>query len=175
MSLLTRSHSDTLNATARRWGHTLALFNGSSTGAHLAGADVTLSVLAGLLQCSPTARVTVCIVSVSENGARWLMVTGTVAEWACFTCVFSMSVPRPGRWHTGKRSEYLACIDKVFADAISMESNVPYNNIHMLVNYSLYIYIIINFSQLLLSLSETDNTKAQVMNAINEQCWNDNS
>jgi len=135
ISLSTHSHTDRLNATARRVGHILQLFRDSSRGAHLAG--VTVSVLAGLLQRSATAgvkRLSVCNVSVSERGARWLPPTGTAitdaaAALPCFTCDATMSAPWPGRWVRGKNTEYLGCSDKVFADAISIESNASYNNL----------------------------------------------
>ena len=132
-SLSTHSHTDRLNGTIRRTGHILQLLSNISTGAHLAG--VTMS---GLLQCSGVTKLSVFIVSVSESGARWLMPTGTAVVFRRLARDNAMSAPRPGRWVTGNCTEYLECVDKVFADAISTESNVSYNDLYILQYITIY-------------------------------------
>ena len=128
-SLSTRNHSDRLNATVpRRCGHTLQLLSGSSRGTHLAGITVCVQ------PCSATAAglssLAVCSVSVNDRGIGRLPLMGMAIT---DVLAWFITVPRLGRWVSGKCREYRGYTDRVFVDAISMESNISYNRHWLLV------------------------------------------
>ena len=118
----TCSHSDRLNAAVRWRGHMLQLLSDSFSGTHFAG------ITAWVLWCSATGASVISLavrtVSVNDSGTcRLLLLIGT----AISDVLVAMAVPRSGRYVNGKHNEYLGCTNKVFVDAINIESNISCN------------------------------------------------